>query len=95
MDKRFLNLRDHLDLFSFVSLVGRSGQLRAVWSASALGARYNVLVGPTGGSLTALRTGLSDTSLQTDLAAGIYDIQIEAIDAAGNKQLSEKRTVTV
>lgn len=95
MDKRFLNLREHLGAFSFVSLVGRSGQLRAVWSPSAVGVRYNVLVGPTGGTLTALRTGISDSFLQTDLASGIYDIQIEAVDAAGNKRLSEKRTVTV
>jgi hypothetical protein len=95
MDKRFLSLKDHLNAFSFVSLVGRTGQLRAVWSASALGVRYNVLVGPVGGTLSVLRSGLSDTSLQTELASGVYDIQIEAVDAAGNKRLSEKRTVTV
>jgi hypothetical protein len=95
MDKRFLNLKDHLNAFSFVSLVGRTGQLRAVWSASALGVRYNVLVGPVGGTLSVLRSGLSDTSLQTELASGVYDIQIEAVDAAGNKRLSEKRTVTL
>jgi hypothetical protein len=95
MDKRFLSLRDQLDPFSFVSLVGRNGQLRAVWTASGMGARYNILVGPTGGTLTALRSGISDTSLQSELASGVYDIQIEAVDAAGNKRLSEKRTVTV
>ena len=95
MDKRFLSLTDHLDPFSFVSLVGRNGQLRAVWSASAIGAKYNVLVGPTGGTLAPLRSGISDTSLQTELASGVYDIQIESVDAAGNKRLSEKRTVTV
>lgn len=95
MDKRFLNLRDHLSAFSFVSLVGRSGQLRAVWNESATGARYSVLVGPAGGTLTPLRSGLSETSLQTELASGVYDIQIEATDAAGNKLTSEKRTVTV
>lgn len=95
MDKRFLSLTDHLDPFSFVSLVGRNGQLRAVWSVSAIGARYNVLVGPTGGTLVPLRSGISDTSLQTDLTSGVYDIQIESVDAAGNKRLSEKRTVTV
>ena len=95
MDKRFLNLKDHLDPFSFISLVGNNGQLRTVWSASAPGARYNVLVGTSGGPLTPLRSGLSDTRLQVDLAPGVYDIQIEAVDAAGNKRLSEKRTVTV
>ncbi|MFM8573640.1 MAG: cadherin domain-containing protein [Pirellula sp.] len=95
MDKRFLNLRDHLNAFSFVSLVGRNGQLRTVWSPSATGAKYNVLVGPSGGTLSPLRVGLSDTSLQTELASGVYDIQIEAVDAAGNKRLSEKRTVTI
>jgi hypothetical protein len=95
MDKRFLNLKDQLDPFSFVSLVGRNGQLRAVWTASGLGVRYNILVGPTGGTLAPLRSGISDTSLQTELASGLYDIQIEAVDAAGNKRLSEKRTVTV
>jgi hypothetical protein len=95
MDKRFLNLRDHLDAFSFLSLVGRNGQLRTVWSPSASGAKYNVLVGPVGGTLSLLRTGLFDTSLQAELASGVYDIQIEAVDAAGNKRLSEKRTVTI
>jgi hypothetical protein len=95
MDKRFLNLKDQLDPFSFVSLVGRNGQLRAVWTASGLGVRYNILVGPTGGTLAPLRSGISDTSLQTELASGLYDIQIEVVDAAGNKRLSEKRTVTV
>ena len=95
MDKRFLSLREHLNAFSFVSLVGRSGQLRAVWSASAIGVRYNVLVGPAGGALSPLRTGLSETSLQTELASGLYDVQIEAVDAAGNTRLSERRTVTV
>jgi hypothetical protein len=95
MDKRFLNLRDHLDAFSLLSLVGRNGQLRTVWSPSASGAKYNVLVGPVGGTLSPLRTGLSDTSLQAELASGVYDIQIEAVDAAGNKRLSEKRTVTI
>jgi hypothetical protein len=95
MEKRFLNLKDHLDPFSFISLVGSNGQLRTVWSASAPGARYNVLVGTSGGPLTPLRSGLSDTRLQVDLASGVYEIQIEAVDAAGNKRLSEKRTVTV
>jgi hypothetical protein len=95
MDKRFLNLKDLLDPFSFISLVGTNGQLRTVWSASAPGARYNVLLGTSGGPLTPLRSGLSDTRLQVDLASGVYEIQIEAVDAAGNKRLSEKRTVTV
>jgi hypothetical protein len=53
------------------------------------------LAGTSGGPLTPLRSGLSDTRLQVDLAPGVYDIQIEAVDAAGNKRLSEKRTVTV
>ncbi len=94
-DKRFLNLTQYLSPFSILSLVGREGKLRASWSESASGARYNLLAGPVGTSLTPIRTAISGTSVQLGLEPGLYEIQIEAVDAAGNTMRSEKRTVTV
>ncbi|MBM3967307.1 MAG: hypothetical protein FJ308_19920, partial [Planctomycetes bacterium] len=50
-DKRYLNLTDHLKAFSFRSLVVDQGKLRVGWSSSALGASYNLWLGPAGGTL--------------------------------------------
>jgi hypothetical protein len=95
LDKRFLNLNQYLNPFSILSLVGREGTLRASWSASAPSARYNLLAGPVGGTLTPIKTAISGTSIQLALEPGLYEIQIEAVDPAGNSVRSEKRSVNV
>ncbi len=95
LDKHFLNLNQYLNPFSILSLVGREGTLRASWNASAPSARYNLLAGPVGGTLTPIKTAISGTSIQLALEPGLYEVQIEAVDPAGNSVRSEKRSVNV
>ena len=94
-DKRYLNLTDHLKAFSFQSLVVDQGKVRVGWSSSAIGASYNIWLGPAGGTLTKVRSNLAGTLETLPVTSGAYQIQIEAIDGAGNSLKSEIATFTV
>jgi len=94
-DKRYLNLTHHLKTFSFQSLVVDQGKVRVGWSSSAMGASYNIWLGPAGGTLTKVRSNLAGTLETLPVTSGAYQIQIEAIDGAGNSLKSEIATFTV
>jgi hypothetical protein len=95
VDKRYLNLTNHLKAFSFQSLVVDQGKLRVGWSSSAMGANYNIWLGPAGGTLAKVRSDLAGTLETLPVTSGVYQIQIEAIDGAGSSLKSEIATITV
>ncbi|MFO0011572.1 MAG: cadherin domain-containing protein [Planctomycetota bacterium] len=95
MDKRFLQLTDHLKSFSLLSLAVDQDRVRVGWSPSAPGANYNVWVGLAGTTRAKLRSNLAGTLDTLTLTPGTYEIQIEATDGAGNRRLSELATFTV
>lgn len=95
-DKRFVRMTRQLNDFQIKSIVKIGNDTRIQWTSSASGAKYEVFVALNGSPLVSIGNASPSTeSRLVGLAAGTYDLFVEAVDGAGNRKRSSLQSFQV